>query len=577
MDGLALRGSRQRTHATRRANRPLGQILLDAGRITPETLEAGLGRAQRTGERIGEVLVAMGAVTRHDVAAARALQQGLPFLFREEIPSALPVLKNLSPKYLRQYAVCPVELEDSTVTMAMADPTNPLVLDELRDTLGLRIKVCVAAPDAILEAIDRTYGASTALQKIVEGIGAAEGDGEAPEDVTALRDMAFEAPVVRLVNLLLEEAINAEASDIHIEPFEETLKVRFRIDGLLYDQESPPRRLQAALTSRVKLMAEMNIAERRLPQDGRIRVTLGGRRVDIRVSTVPTLHGESIVMRLLDRSAVFMPFDRLGFEKPTANAFSRLIHRPHGIILVTGPTGSGKTTTLYASLDKINTPDKKIITVEEPVEYQLKGVNQIPVKSKIGLSFASGLRHIVRQDPDVIMVGEIRDLETAEIAIQAALTGHLVFSTLHTNDAPGAVTRLEDMGAEPYLISSVLEGVLAQRLARRICPRCKVAHSPDPGDLLALGLSNPPGVTFYRGTGCAACRGTGYRGRTGIYELIVVTEELRNLILRRTSAGEIRRAAQAAGMVTLREDGLAKVCAGLTTLEEILRVTQEEG
>jgi type II secretory ATPase GspE/PulE/Tfp pilus assembly ATPase PilB-like protein len=313
-----------------------------------------------------------------------------------------------------------------------------------------------------------------------------------------------------------------------------------------------------------------------LPQDGRIRVTLGNHRVDIRVSTVPTVHGESIVMRLLDRSSVFLPFDRLGFEAATAAAFERLIRRPHGILLVTGPTGSGKTTTLYAALDKINGSDKKIITVEDPVEYQLKGVNQIPVRAKIGLSFASGLRHIVRQDPDVIMVGEIRDLETAEIAIQAALTGHLVFSTLHTNDAPGAVTRLEDMGAEPYLVSSVLDGVLAQRLVRRICPQCRKPHTPDPADLLAIGITDAHGIELYRGAGCEACRGTGYRGRTGIYELLVINEDLRSLILKKAPTGEIRRLAQHQGMITLREDGWVKARKGVTTIDEILRVTQED-
>jgi len=409
------------------------------------------------------------------------------------------------------------------------------------------------------------------------GSAGAEGDGGQEEDVNHLRDMAFEAPVVRLVNLLIEEALVADASDIHIEPFEDTLRVRYRIDGLLYDQEAPPRRLQAALTSRIKIMAEMNIAERRLPQDGRIRVTAsGGRRVDIRVSTVPTIHGESIVMRLLDRSSVFLPFDRLGFSSGTARAFNTLIRRPHGILLVTGPTGSGKTTTLYAALDKINRPDLKIITVEDPVEYQLKGVNQIPVKPKIGLSFAAGLRHIVRQDPDVIMVGEIRDLETAEIAIQAALTGHLVFSTLHTNDAPSAVTRLQDMGCEPYLLSSVLNGVLAQRLVRRICQACRAPHHPDPAELLAIGVADVTGAELFRGKGCDDCRGTGYRGRSGIYELFGITEEVRSLIVRKASAGEIRRHAVENGMVTLREDGWARVCAGLTTVEEILRVTQEE-
>jgi general secretion pathway protein E len=474
---------------------------------------------------------------------------------------------------------CPIAVDGSTVTLATADPTNPLLLDDLQQSLRLAVKLCVAPAPAILEAIERAYGANTAIQKIVERMGpdAADRQPEPEDDVNHLRDMAFEAPVVRLVNLLIDGALAADASDIHIEPFEDSLRVRYRIDGLLYDQEAPPRRLQAALTSRIKIMAELNIAERRLPQDGRIRVTApGGRRVDIRVSTVPTMHGESIVMRLLDRSSVFLPFDRLGFSPATAQAFEGLIRRPHGILLVTGPTGSGKTTTLYAALDKINRPDLKIITVEDPVEYQLKGVNQIPVRPKIGLSFAAGLRHIVRQDPDVIMVGEIRDLETAEIAIQAALTGHLVLSTLHTNDAPGAVTRLQDMGCEPYLLSSVLSGVLAQRLVRRICPACRVLDHPDPAELLALGVSDVTGVELFRGKGCDECRGTGYRGRTGIYELFRITEDARSLIVRKAPGGEIRRHAVEHGMVSLREDAWAKACAGLTTVAEILRVTQED-
>jgi type II secretion system protein E len=382
--------------------------------------------------------------------------------------------------------------------------------------------------------------------------------------------------VVRLVNLLIENAAAAEASDIHIEPFEDTLRVRFRIDGLLYDQESPPRRLRDAVTSRIKLMAEMNIAERRLPQDGRIRISLPNRRIDIRVSTIPTVHGESIVMRLLDRSSVFLPLDRLGFSPEVLRQFEHLIVRPHGIILVTGPTGSGKTTTLYAALDKINSPERKILTVEDPVEYQLKGVNQIPVKPKIGLTFATGLRHIVRQDPDVILVGEIRDLETAEVAIQASLTGHLVFSTLHTNDATGAIARLQDMGAEPYLIASVLEAVLAQRLVRRVCSACRVSDTPSTADLELLGVRLEPGVQLVRGQGCDTCRGTGYRGRTGIYELFVVNEDVRSLILRRASSREIRRQAIEAGMSILRLDGWAKACQGHTTIEEILRVTQED-
>jgi type II secretion system protein E len=558
------------------SKRRLGQILIEAGTISQETLEAALSRGQTARERLGEALIAMRAIDRDDLLRGLAVQAGLPFLTREEVPSALPVIKNLSPKYLRQYVACPVALEGGTVTVATADPTSPVLLDDLRQSLGPGVRICVAPPEAILEAIERTYGvdSATPLQKIVEGI--AQVDGEVEEDVTHLRDLAFEAPVVRLVNLLIEDAVTAEASDIHVEPFEDALRVRYRIDGILYDQESPPRRLQAALTSRIKLMAEMNIAERRLPQDGRIRVTLHGRRVDIRVSTVPTVHGESIVLRLLDRSTVFLPLERLGFTPELEKTFSRLIYLSHGIVLVTGPTGSGKTTTLYAALDKINGADKKIITVEDPVEYQLKGVNQIPVRAGIGLTFATGLRSIVRQDPDVIMVGEVRDLETAEIAIQAALTGHLVFSTLHTNDAPGAITRLEDMGAEPYLLSSVLEGVVAQRLVRRICAACRVPDQPDPADLLAFGVERQD-VPLYRGTGCQACRGTGYRGRTAIYELLQVTEEVRSLILRKSSAGDIRRHAIAhGGLVTLREDGWAKACGGVTTVAELLRVTQED-
>jgi len=529
-------------------------------------------------QRLGEALVAMGAATSDEILRALAAQHGLPFRSREELPLMPPIVKLLSPKYLRQYVACPIAVNGATVTVATAEPANPMLGDDLRKTLGSAVQLCVAPAEAILETIERAYGANTVLQKIVEGMGTArtDGEGDQSEDVNHLRDLAFEAPVVRLVNLLIDGALAAEASDIHIEPFEDSLRVRYRIDGLLYDQEAPPRRLQAAVTSRIKIMAELNIAERRLPQDGRIRVTTQGRRVDIRVSTVPTIHGESIVMRLLDRSSVFLPFDRLGFSARTAEAFEGLIRRPHGILLVTGPTGSGKTTTLYAALDKINAPDRKIITVEDPVEYQLKGVNQIPVRPKIGLSFASGLRHIVRQDPDVIMVGEIRDLETAEIAIQAALTGHLVFSTLHTNDAPGAVTRLQDMGCEPYLVSSVLNGVLAQRLVRRICLACRAPDHPEPADLLAIGVTDASDVQLFRGKGCDECRGTGYRGRIGIYELFRLTEEGRSLIVRKVPAGELRRHAVEHGMVMLRADGWARACAGMTTVEEILRVTQED-
>jgi general secretion pathway protein E len=558
-------------------SRLLGEILVADGLTSPDTVERALARQRTTGELIGQALVALGVVTHDEVLRALATQQDLPYLPRDEMPSALPVLKNLSAKYLRTYAVCPVSVEGGLMTVATSDPRNPVVLDDLRQSTGLSVKLVISSPEAITEAIDRTYdGANaSALQRIVEGMDEERG-GEGDEDVSHLRDMAFEAPVVRLVNLLVENAITAEASDIHIEPFEDTLRIRYRIDGILYDQEAPPRRLQAAVTSRIKIMAEMNIAERRLPQDGRIRVNLHGSRVDIRVSTMPTVHGESIVMRLLQRSSVFLPLDKLGFPADTLKRFESLIKRPHGIILVTGPTGSGKTTTLYGALDKINSPDRKIITVEDPVEYQLNGVNQIAVKPKIGLTFATGLRHIVRQDPDVILVGEIRDLETAEIAIQASLTGHLVFSTLHTNDAPAAITRLQDMGVEPYLVASVLEAVLAQRLVRRICGTCRVQDTPSAADLDALGVTAPPGTRLFRGKGCEECRGTGYRGRMGIYELFPITEDARSLMLRRAASRDIRQYAISAGMVTLRMDGWRRACEGLTTVEEILRVTQED-
>ena len=556
--------------------RLLGEILVQEGLTTPDIVQRALALAHTTGELIGEALVALGAVTEDDVLRALALQQDLPYMWREEFPSSVPVLKNVSAKYLRQSRVCPISLDGNVLTVASADPLNTIITDELRQATGLSVKIVISPAVAITEAIDRTYhGAATPLQRIVEGMEDESGpDGD--EDVNHLRDMAFEAPVVRLVNLLIEGAISSEASDIHIEPFEDTLRIRYRIDGVLYEQEAPPRRLQAAVTSRIKIMAEMNIAERRLPQDGRIRVTLHGQRVDIRVSTIPTVHGESIVMRLLQRSSVFLPLEKLGFPAGTLKRYEQLIKRPHGILLVTGPTGSGKTTTLYAALDKINGPGVKIITVEDPVEYQLKGVNQIPVKPKIGLSFAQGLRHIVRQDPDVILVGEIRDLETAEIAIQASLTGHLVFSTLHTNDAPGAITRLQDMGVEAYLVASVLEGVLAQRLVRRICPACRVPDTPTQADLDALGIEAPRGTVLFRGKGCDECRGTGYRGRTGIYELFVIDEDARSLILRRASTRDIRHHAIERGMVTLRMDGFTRACEGLTTVEEILRVTQED-
>ena len=556
-----------------------GQWLTATGLLSDAELARAEAHRESTGEHLPDTLVRLGLSSAEEVGQALARHLEIAYVGREEFPSAPPFLQRLSPQYMRQYRFCPLSVEDGVLVVACANPTDPTVVDDLRGALGMDVRLAVATETTIVEAIERYFGAgSTAVQKVIETMGNEDrGDDAGSEDLTSLRDMAFDAPVVRLVNLLIENAIKANASDIHIEPFEDSLRVRYRIDGVLFDAETPPKRLRAAITSRIKIMAELNIAERRLPQDGRIRMGLEGRRLDLRVSTLPTLHGESVVMRILDRAAILMPLDHLGFEERNRRSIERIIGLPHGMLLVTGPTGSGKTTTLYAALDKINSPGRKIITIEDPVEYQLRGVNQIHVKPKIGLTFAAGLRHIVRQDPDVIMVGEIRDLETADIGIHAALTGHLVFSTLHTNDAPGAVTRLLDMGVEPYLIASVLEGVLAQRLVRMICASCRAPHQPELSDLRALGIDRiPAGAKLSRGAGCDECRGTGYRGRTGIYEFMVMSEEMRSLALRKNPGHEIRQRAMAAGMTSLRQDGWNKCCLGVTTIEEVLRVTVED-
>jgi len=485
---------------------------------------------------------------------------------------------------MRQHKVLPMGVgADGTLRLAMSDPLDFYTIDSLQLVLAQDVDVWLAAEHDLIRLIEEHYGSGASTMKmIIEDMSEEElevlGD-ERPADIDQLRDMASEAPVIKLVNLIISQAVEARASDIHIEPFEGELRIRFRVDGVLHDQEAPPRRLQPAIISRVKIMAGLNIAERRLPQDGGIRVRVQGKKVDLRVSTVPTQYGESVVMRILDRGSVFMDLTNLGFLRDTLNVFDRLIHRPHGILLVTGPTGSGKTTTLYAALDKINTADKKIITVEDPVEYQLRGVNQIQVNPKIGLTFATGLRSIVRQDPDIIMVGEIRDKETAEIAIHSSLTGHLVFSTLHTNDAPGAITRLVDMGVESFLVASCLEGVMAQRLVRSICDNCKSPLLMDPSvmrQIAQIGGGEGNGYRLFEGTGCKVCTNTGFFGRSGIYEMMVVSERIRNMITQKITASTIRQTARSEGMRTLREDGWIKVQDGVTTLPEILRVTQDE-
>jgi general secretion pathway protein E len=542
----------------------LGEMLIARRLIEPEDLERALEIQKERGEKIGKILVDLGFVALRDVLAALSEQLNIPLVSLEGPPPVTPETEGLAVRFMRQCRFMPVAMQDSTLTIAMADPLDFETLSAVRGFTGLKVEAVLAAEQEILDAIDRYYGEAEK-----EGPDLEARAGQADEDLEHLRDMASEAPVIRLVNTMIAQAVEKRSSDIHIEPFEKEFRVRYRVDGVLYNQEAPPRELKAAIISRVKLMARLNIAERRLPQDGRIKIKVLGREVDLRVSTLPTLYGESVVMRLLDRSAGdFYDLQRLGFDEFMLSRMEHYTSLPHGIFLVTGPTGSGKSTTLYSALKRINQPDKKIITIEDPVEYQMDGINQIHVNPQIGLTFASGLRHIVRQDPDVIMVGEIRDRETADIAIRAALTGHFVYSTLHTNDAPSAITRLTDMGVENYLISSTLVSVLAQRLVRVICRHCK---APAGSRLAPDGTMIPS----YRGTGCEHCFGSGFTGRVGIFELMELDDEMRKLILNNADAVALTAAARRHGMRNLREDGWMKVATGLTTAEEVMRVTQE--
>jgi general secretion pathway protein E len=503
---------------------------------------------------------------------------GVPVLTADELPKVPLVLNGISSRFIQENKIIPLDFRNNLLKVVMANPSDRNTIEALRVALLADVSVYAADVQVVEEYLTKFYGQeSQNINRIIEDLGdkGIEFLREEEEDIGHLKDLASEAPIIKLVNMLITRAVEGRASDIHIEPFEDELKVRYRIDGVLHDVETVPKKLQAAIVSRVKIMAKLNIAERRLPQDGRIRLKVGDSEIDLRVSTIPVLYGESVVMRILRKEGIVIDLDVLGFPPKTLSTFVELITKPNGIILVTGPTGSGKTTTLYGALDKINSPDKKIITVEDPVEYQLKGVNQIQVKPQINLTFANTLRHIVRQDPDIIMIGEVRDLETAEIAIQSALTGHLVFSTLHTNDAPSSITRLLDMGVENFLLSSTVRGILAQRLVRVICPDCKEADisTTDREALRILGLS--PETTLFRGRGCEKCAHTGFYGRKGIYELLVIDEDVRRLILKNADAKEIRDVARRNGMKTLLEDGVDKIRQGTTTLSEVLRVTQE--
>ena len=535
---------------------------------------------ERGGEPLERLLVELGFMSEDDLLVLLAEYYHAPIVNARDFPREPPAIANINPGFFRQARLCPLAVQDGQLSVAMADPGDLYVIEAVEKATNLRLTLHLARERDILDTLNAYYADGAGEERAAGSeVGEVEYLEEDQEDVEHLRDLASEAPVIRLVNAWIARALEQRASDIHIEPFEKELRVRYRIDGILHDIDAPPRNLQAALISRVKLMAKLNIAERRLPQDGRIKLRMLGREIDLRVSTLPTLYGESVVLRILDRASIVVSLDSLGFPTDTLTAFDKLINRPYGMILVTGPTGSGKTTSLYGALDKINSPDKKIITIEDPVEYQLRGVNQIHVKPQIGLTFANGLRSIVRQDPDVIMVGEIRDYETAEISVQAALTGHLVFSTLHTNDAGGAVSRLLEMGVEDYLLASSLLGIMAQRLVRTLCRHCRrpaeVGVQREENGTSTNSLDAIP-TAAYEAQGCEECAMTGYRGRSGIFELLLMNEGARQLILKHASAEAIKNFAVSQGMRTLREDGWRKVREGTTTVAEVLRVTQDE-
>jgi general secretion pathway protein E len=561
--------------------KPLSEIIIESGKVSREKLEKVLATPSPTAEGLGQRLVNLGLISETALLELMGEYLDIPVISLKEFTDQTVMLDSLSEKFMRHYRFVPLTLENNVLTIAVSDPYDIYTCDAVRMATNCEVKVNLAREEEILDAVGKLFNTdSSSMGRIIEDIGKDTDEVSIDDegDVDHLKDLASEAPVIRLVNLLITRAIELRASDIHWEPFEGDFKVRYRIDGVLQDVEAPPKRLQAAVISRIKIMAKLNIAERRLPQDGRIKLRVLGKEIDFRVSTLPTMYGESVVLRILDREAVILNLEKLGFPQYDLVKFRDLINRPYGIILVTGPTGSGKTTTLYAALSEINSPEKKIITVEDPIEYQLGGVNQVQVKSSIGLSFANILRSILRQDPDIIMIGEIRDAETAEIAIHAALTGHLVFSTLHTNDAAGAVTRLLEMGMENYLISSSMLGIMAQRLVRIICPECKEAYTPEIGVLeeLEVDKQEARGQTVFKGRGCEKCAGTGFRGRQGIYELLPINDDIRELILEKAPSNVIKVKGRSFGMKTLREAGWDKVRRGISTISEVLRVTQVE-
>lgn len=555
----------------------LGQLLLQRGKLDQAGCERALRWHHENGQRINVIVTSLGLVTESDMAAILAEFLSLPLLTPADYPDDIAFDDPINPDFLKDQRILPLRETADGILLAMADPRDTDSGKAISLKYGKPVLPRVAVPSELEEAIDRLYGSGkSSLAEIVENIDDADIDVE--DDAERLKDLASEAPVIRLVNLLISKSVEERASDIHIEPYENRLRVRYRIDGVLNEVESPPSRLRHAIISRVKIMAKLNIAERRLPQDGRIKLVVRGKEVDLRVSTVPTMHGESVVLRILDKSGGVLGLEDLGIDGSNFDNIMEMLHRPNGIILVTGPTGSGKTTTLYASLIALNSPDRKILTVEDPVEYQLYGVTQIQVKPQIGLSFASVLRSFLRQDPDVILIGEIRDLETAQIAVQASLTGHLVLSTLHTNSAAATVTRLLEMGVEDYLLTSTLTGVVAQRLLRTLCPECREPYTVLPAVAKELHLSrmtNKKKIILHRAAGCEKCRGSGYLGRACIAEVLRVDDALKTLIMKHVDARQIHKHAVGAGMQTMYEDGLRKALSGVTSIEEVMRVTRE--
>lgn len=558
----------------------LGDVLVEQGWLSPEALEEGLDAQAENGERLGHVLVQQKKITEQELLNALALQLDLEV--RESIDDKelrFDLVEQLPIQYLKKHEFFPFQSEDGTLRIAVNDPLDLEVLDDLRILYGQNeIRPVLVPAREILSAINRTYGqANDTAEQIIQDLDE-EGDSqhlftelEVGED---LLDETSDAPIIKLVNHIFSQAVKSQASDIHIEPYQQRLQVRFRLDGVLHNVLSPPRRLHAAIVSRIKVMARLDIAEKRLPQDGRTEVKIGERLVDVRVSCLPTAFGERVVLRLLEKSGKLLSMEEIGLTAAALAEMKRLLRLSHGIILVTGPTGSGKTTTLYAALSHINSPDKNILTIEDPIEYQLDGIGQMQVNPKINLTFARGLRSMVRQDPDIILVGEIRDRETADIAIHAALTGHLVFSTLHTNDSASAVTRLIDMGIEPFLVSTAVQAIVAQRLVRLLCPHCKETYEPEEAQWAELGSSREVAGPIFRADGCEKCLETGYRGRTGIYEFLLLSEAIKGLVLKTSDANQINKAARAEGMANLREDGINKVIEGRTTISEVLRVTQ---